>query len=327
MGKIINCLGYGRYLGVNKKAQAFVLYHDKEVIQESPFTKTDMILVSDGNTISSSALFYAGMYDVSTIILSQTGRLISTLRPVESENEPLLKMEQYNAYGKQRGLTIAKFFVKGKIQTHVDFLESHGLDTRKNRNFFGKIDRLKAKSIDEVRGTLHMWEGLSTRLFSEAVLDMMDLDITAPARKKRHAKDIFNNVMNLCYEVLKAECFRACYKARLDPYLGYLHAPRHGKPALVCDLQELYRTDIDLFVLANKDNIRFDEIVDYGGRMFLSSDASLDLILRLNEFFSEVIDTKIPYGTASKYARRTIIKFQARNIAQYLRKENKLNYI
>jgi CRISPR-associated protein Cas1 len=326
MAKIINCLGYGRYLGVNKKAQAFVLYHDKEVIQESPFTKTDMILVSDGNTISSSALFYAGMFDVNTIILSQTGRLISTLRPVESENEPLLKMEQYNAYGKQRGLKIAKFIISGKIQSQIDFLESHNLDTRKNRNFLGNIARLKAKNIDEARRQINMWEAVSTRLYYESLFEMMDIDIIQ-SRKKRFAKDIFNNVMNLCYEVLKAECFRACYKARLDPYLGYLHAPKHGKPALVCDLQELYRTDIDLFVLANRDSIRFDKMVDYGGRMFLSSEASLDLILRLNEFFSEVIDTKIPYGTASKYARRTIIKFQARNIAQYLRKENKLNYI
>lgn len=326
MATIINCLGYGRYLGVNKKAQAFVLYHDKEVIQESPFTKTDTILVSDGNTISSSALFYAGMYEVNTIILSQTGRLISTLRPVESENEPWLKMEQYNAYGKHRGFKIAKFIISGKMQSQIDFLESHNLDTRKNRNFLGNVARLKAKNIDEARRQINMWEAVSTRLYYESLIEIMDIDIIK-GRKKRFAKDIFNNVMNLCYEVLKAECFRACYKARLDPYLGYLHAPKHGKPALVCDLRELYRTDVDLFVMENKDNIRFDEIVDHHGRMFLSNEAGLDLIIKLNDFFSEVIDTKIPFGIASKYTRRTIIKFQARNIAQYLRKENKLNYI
>jgi len=88
---------------VNKKAQVFVLYHDKEVIQESTFHMTDMILVSDGNTISFSALFYAGMYEVNTIILSQTGRHISTLRPVDQRTNSI-KMGQYNAYGKQRGL-------------------------------------------------------------------------------------------------------------------------------------------------------------------------------------------------------------------------------
>lgn len=327
MANIISCLGYGSYLGVNKKTQAFVLYQDKVVVQESPFHKTDMILVSDGNTISSSALFYAGMYEVNMIILSQTGRLISTLRPVDAENEPIVKMEQYRAYTSQRGLSIAKFFVSGKIQTQTKFLEAHSLDTRKHRNFLSKIPKLKAKNIDEVRGQLHMWEALSTRIYYEALIPMLGLDIIEKNRKKRFAKDIFNNVLNLCYEVLKAECFRACYKARLDPYLGYLHAPKHGKPALVCDLQELYRTDVDLFVLATKDSIRFDEVVDRNGRMFLSNEASLDLILRLNEFLSEKVKTKIPFGTSPTYERRTVMKFQARNVAQYLRKETKLNYI
>lgn len=151
---------------MNKSKQAFVLYHDKEVIEESPFHKTDTILVSDGNKISSSALFYAGVFNVNTIILSQTGRLISTLLPLDAENEPLVKMEQYKAYSTQRGLRIAKFFVSGKIQSHIDYLESHDLDTRKNRALLGKIAKLKAKNIDGGRGMRIMWEAISSHIIS-----------------------------------------------------------------------------------------------------------------------------------------------------------------
>jgi hypothetical protein len=85
---------------VNKKAQVFVLYHDKEVIQESTFHMTDMILVSDGNTISFSALFHAGMYEVNTIILSRQADLSQRKGPLIRERTTP-KMEQYNAYGKQ----------------------------------------------------------------------------------------------------------------------------------------------------------------------------------------------------------------------------------
>ena len=41
----------------------------------------------------------------------------------------------------------------------------------------------------------------------------------------------------------------ACLKAKLEPYLGFLHSVQYGKPSLVCDLQELYRYLVDDFVI------------------------------------------------------------------------------
>ena len=38
-------------------------------------------------------------------------------------------------------------------------------------------------------------------------------------------------------------------KAKLEPYLGFLHSVQHRKPSLVCDFQELYRFLIDDFVI------------------------------------------------------------------------------
>jgi len=38
-------------------------------------------------------------------------------------------------------------------------------------------------------------------------------------------------------------------RAKLEPYLGFLHSVQYGKPSLVCDLQELYRYLVDDFVV------------------------------------------------------------------------------
>jgi CRISPR-associated protein Cas1 len=58
-----------------------------------------------------------------------------------------------------------------------------------------------------------------------------------------------NNLFNLGYEVLQWKVHRALIKAKLEPYLGFLHSAQYGKPSLVCDMQELYHCLIDDFII------------------------------------------------------------------------------
>jgi CRISPR-associated protein Cas1 len=63
------------------------------------------------------------------------------------------------------------------------------------------------------------------------------------------AYDGMNNIFNLAYEVLQWRVHRAIIRAKMEPYLGFLHSVQVGKPSLVCDLQELYRSLLDDFVV------------------------------------------------------------------------------
>ena len=56
-------------------------------------------------------------------------------------------------------------------------------------------------------------------------------------RKKFKAYDGTNNIFNLAYEILSWKVHKAVIKAKLEPYLGFLHSVQYGKPSLVCDLQ------------------------------------------------------------------------------------------
>jgi CRISPR-associated protein Cas1 len=38
-------------------------------------------------------------------------------------------------------------------------------------------------------------------------------------------------------------------KAKLEPFLGFMHSDQFGKPSLICDLMELYRFLIDDFLI------------------------------------------------------------------------------
>ena len=40
--------------------------------------------------------------------------------------------------------------------------------------------------------------------------------------------------------IFRWKVHRAVIRAKLEPYLDFLHTQQYGKPSLVCDLQELY---------------------------------------------------------------------------------------
>ncbi len=81
-------------------------------------------------------------------------------------------------------------------------------------------------------------------------------DILAESRKKFKAYDGTNNIFNLAYEVLKWKVYTVIVRAKLEPYLGFLHSVQFGKPSLICDFQELYRYPLDDFLIGYCQNLR-----------------------------------------------------------------------
>ncbi len=323
--RIILCVGYGNYLGVNKKEGSFVLQKEYKIVDKVPFHLCSIAYVSDGNSISSDALFYAGVYGIDVVLMSQTGRLISMMRPLNTDFDADVRIAQYDAYTKAKGVRIAKDILLAKVQTQIEFLEKHKLDSSKIYPHIGRIRGIRARNLDDARIMLVMMEANCTKVYFHEYASLFGFE-KMPSRKKANkhgAKDIFNNVLNLSYEVLRAECFRACYNAHLDPYLGYLHSTKHGKPALVCDLQEFFRVEINGFLYRKRKLIDYQRIEDVSGRKFLHCDEALKLITMLNEFLDSKRKTRIKFGTSPQYTRRSIIKFQARMIAGYLKGERK----
>ena len=49
----------------------------------------------------------------------------------------------------------------------------------------------------------------------------------------------------LAIYILKCRVHKALLRAKLEPYLGFLHSIQYSKPSLVCDFQEIYRYLID----------------------------------------------------------------------------------
>ncbi len=64
-------------------------------------------------------------------------------------------------------------------------------------------------------------------------------------RNRRPPRDPANAVLSLSYTLLHAEAVAACAGHGLDPMLGFLHEPAHGRESLACDLIEPLRPRVD----------------------------------------------------------------------------------
>jgi CRISPR-associated protein Cas1 len=67
-------------------------------------------------------------------------------------------------------------------------------------------------------------------------------------RNRRPPRDPVNAALSLGYTLTHAEAIRACRIAGLDPMLGMLHEPSHGRESLACDLNELARDCVEKLV-------------------------------------------------------------------------------
>jgi CRISPR-associated protein Cas1 len=90
-------------------------------------------------------------------------------------------------------------------------------------------------------------------------------------RNRRPPKDPVNAMLSLAYSLLTKDCTIAATAVGFDPYLGFFHQPRYGRPALALDIMEEFRpliadstviTIINNNILQPRDFIRAGESVN-----------------------------------------------------------------
>jgi len=138
--------------------------------------------------------------------------------------------------------------------------------------------------------------------------------------------------MQLLYQLLSWKVQHTLIKAKLEPYLGFLHSTAMGKPSLACDFQELYRYLTDDFViqycqtLGKKDfAVKSEDFSTKrkGKREYLNDLQTHDLVKHLNQYFqSKVRIPRIRMGKEQEI--ETLISEEALLFAMFLRGEKQL---
>ncbi len=137
-------------------------------------------------------------------------------------------------------------------------------------------------------------------------------------RTRRPPTDPVNALLSYGYVILTAQVASLLASIGFDPYIGYLHASRYGKPALALDVMEEFRPVIvDSVVLSLLNNHQL-EPKDFRQELnsYQMTDAAKRLFLqKFEERMQETIKHPV-FGYTVSYRR--CIELQARLLGKYL---------
>ena len=174
-------------------------------------------------------------------------------------------------------------------------------------------------------------EGKYTQRYYQQIFGLFPAKLRPVKREGFMAYDGTNNLFNLAYEILAWKVHKALVRAKLEPYLGFLHSNQMAKLSLVCDFQELYRYLIDDFLIQysqkiGKKNFKMKtESASHGKkgkREYLTDSETKTLLDELNRYFESMVEIK-RIRNGEHQTLETLINEEALLFAKYLRGEIK----
>ena len=318
---------FGAFLGMEKGC--YIVKHKNGEIDRYPQfeNKIGEVIIKSGNTISSGCLASFGFWDIDVLICTQKGLPVAMLRGLDDDSHVETRIAQYESLKNGKGLEIAKQVVYARLRGQQEILRKYGLRQHDLITIKTKIDNIT--ELDKKK--LLTIEGHATEFYYQQIFQLFPKQIRIKNRETYKAYDAVNNLLNLAYTMLKWKVTIAINKAKLEPYLGYLHSLQYSKPSLVCDLMEIYRYLIEDYViqfslgLAKRDFITKTESFSSnrkGKRQYLNDKKTMDLMKDLTRYFEKQVNiARIMHG--KKSSLETLINEECYLLAKYLRNERK----
>ena len=323
--------GFGKFLG--RKGETLVVREEGKIVQRIQPRELEQVVISGRGAISTDALELLAEHGVDVLLVDFRGEVKARLSPPEMRTVST-RRQQYEAYHSWKGVEIARAIVEAKIKNQASVLgtlakkrtdTNPGLASllystaEEMRNMAGEVARVEGPSIDVCREILMSAEGRAANSYWQALGSVFGEEWGFRGRSGRYAGDPVNAMLNYGYGILLGEVWRAVHYAGLDPYGGFLHADRPGKPSMVLDLMEEFRAQVVdklviKFITKREVSPQNFEVVDGVCRM---ADEVRRSFLReiLQKFESEIRigELKLTWGE--------LILHQARKLAKFLRGE------
>lgn len=225
--------------------------------------------------------------DIEVALLSADGRWRGRLAGAPSGAVDLRRAQYRTAERTKDALALARAFVCGKIANcRVALLRA--ARRAELPGLLPLVERLStARGQAELarhNAALMGHEGAATRDYFAGLSMVIGDPWTFTTRQRRPAPDPVNSMISFASTLLTFDGVTALRLAGLDPEVGFLHAPRWGRPALALDLVEEFRAlvaeAVVLRVIGTRqltpadfeyDDERGCRLSDHGRRVFLAA--------------------------------------------------------
>jgi CRISP-associated protein Cas1 len=321
-----------------------------------PLFKVEEVMVLGEITITTPALTRLLEARVPVTYLTRYGHYLGSLNPILTKNS-ILRLAQHRAYADgARRHGIARCFVIGKLRNMRTILMRYARQYP-DQPMNGQVESIQRcihaaeqTQWNDVQAVMNVHEidaeTLSSTLENDGVMDtrmhglgsLLGCEGAGSAayfsafgtlikcnwahgfskRVRRPPTDPVNALLSYGYVILTSQVASCVAGVGFDPYIGFLHASRYGKPALALDLMEEFRpTIVDSVVLSllnNRQLVQSDFIQELNS--YRMTEATKRLFLqKFEDRMQEVITHPV---FAYKVTYRRCIELQARLLGKYL---------
>jgi CRISPR-associated protein Cas1 len=219
-------------------------------------------------------------------------------------------------------------FIEGKIKNQSYLLKrlAKTRDDDRLRHIAEKIifqaEKLSTgKTIDESRNIIMGIEGEASKHYFQALIYVLPENVYCGHRIKHPPGDLFNALLSYGYGILYTEVEKACILAGLNPYLGFLHTDRPGKPSMVLDLIEEFRqpiVDKSVITLVSKRIVQENNIEPVENGYYLDNFGKHKVVEAIVTRLSKVIPSR-----NFQHSFSSLIQHQARQVVKFISGETK----
>lgn len=295
-----------------------------------PIEKLEQLVILGNVTVTAQALKALLQRGIPVVYLTQQGRLLGKLQPFANKNIPLRWHQFAAASSPERRLAISRSIVKGKLLNQRTLLQRakregvRGLDDaiRQLGILARKAD--SAEDLNELRGL----EGAgAAEYFRQWPKLIRQIGFRFPGRVRRPPTDPANSMLSFGYMLLMNEVFSACHIVGFDPYLGFFHMDKYGRPALALDLMEEFRpvlVDSLVLSLINKRVLEPEDFdAELGGAVRMRPHALRKFLAawenkRRTLVRHHIFDRQVPYWRAIELQARVLARVILGEMDEYI---------
>ncbi len=319
--------GFGIFM--SKKSDRLIVKKGKDLLYEFPFFRlSEVTVASRGITLSSDLIMELCQRGIQINFMQGTGSPYAKLSSPMLSATIQARREQISALNDERGIRFSKIIIAGKLKNQRKLLNYFGKYLKKTdderfkkidknarllRDYEKRVTEIKGADINEARSGLLGIEGVSGSVYWDGVQEVIRGKTEFFGRVTRGAGDKVNSMLNYGYGILYSQVWGAVVTAGLEPFAGFLHVDRPGKPSLVLDLVEEFRQPVvDRTIISH---VNLGESINMEGGLL-----SADTRKAVSQKILQRLESRETYQ-GKKYQIRSVIQIQARNLAGFLRGE------
>lgn len=310
----------GAFLG--KSGDRLVVKKKKEQIAEARLFETSHVALFGSVQVSTAVLREACQREMPITFFSSGGWFYGMTQGLGHKNVELRIRQHEAASDTEFALSLARRFVEAKIRNCRTLLRRNGdglgSNALKRLSELGK-QASEASSVESLLGV----EGTAARVYFENFTCMLkqrhlEANFGFEGRNRRPPTDPINAMLSLAYALLTKDLTVTAAAVGFDPYRGFFHKPRYGRPSIALDLMEEFRpiiADSTVLSVLNNGMLGNSDFIRTGVGVSLKADARKAFIAAYERRMDQLVRHPV-----FKYqiSYRRVLEVQTRLLARHL---------